>query len=484
MKQASDRQPSKLSFGDTLSLIFGIVVGVSIFSVPPSVFAGSGGTLAAIGIWLLGGLLALCGALCYGELAAMYPEFGAEYLYLSKGFGRRIGFVYAWMQMTVILTGSIGVMSFAFADYAGHAIPSIESFSGLLAAGAIAIPGAWQFLGLRTGKLAQNVLSFGKLLSLAVILVCGVMFVPSHVATSELPEATNSWMTPGLAFVFVLYAYGGWSDVAMVTPEVHDCRRTMPRALLFGLGGITVLYILLNIAYVRVLGYDGLIRSSAPAADVVSRTWGVSSGWIMSGMVMLSALGAINGMLFAGCRLLVAVGRDYPRFRSWTEWSRSQTPFLALVSLLGISLIMVLVVGTPSGRDGVDAVYRWCGLFTPDWEKYGRGFDTLVAATAPIFWGFFTLSGMAVIVLRMTRPELERPFHVPLYPVTPLIFIASSVYMLWSSLDYARQLTVLMLPFLVIGCLLAFILKYSPDGSDASPRIADLPAAESSDQNP
>jgi len=455
-----------LTFWDTVSLIFGIVVGVSIFSVPPRVFAGAGSTSTAVLIWIGGGVLAVCGALCYCELATAFPKFGAEYVYLSKAYGRRTGLLYAWMQMAVILTGSIGAMAFVFADYAAQLIPERRLPPGALAALAILVPGVFQFLGFHSGKTAQNVLSLAKVASLTGLLACGLFFPVNGQHSIDVSQSSpHSWVTGGLALVFVLYAYGGWSDAATVIPEVYDHRRTMPRALLFGLGGITLLYVLLNLAYVRTLGYEGVIRSDAPAADVVKATLGLHSSWIMSGMVMLSALGAINGMLFAGCRLLIAVGVDYPELRHWNTWSRGRAPLAALATILAISIALVLTVGTAPGRGLVDRVYQSIGLFAPDWASYGRGFDTLVAATAPIFWIFFALSGLSVMVLRRTRPDVERTFRVPLYPLVPLIFIASAGFMLWSSVMYARQLTVLVLPLIAAGVLATLFV--GPGAEDA-----------------
>lgn len=448
-------QAESLELRDTISLVVGIVVGVAIFKTPPNVFLLAGSPGAGLAIWGLGAVLALTGALCYAELSAAYPEFGAEYVFLSRAFGAPIGFLFAWMQTCTVITGSVGAMAFVFADYAAQLQSGLDGMNGLLAAGAIAGLTAVQLLGFRSGRGVQNLLTALKVCSLTALLVCGLLLAsPASVPApdGESSSRAGNW---GLALVFVLYAYGGWSDAATVTPEVRDCRRNMPRALLIALALIAGLYLAINLSFLRALGFHGLCVSPAPAADVIRRTLGPTSSSLMSLMIMISALGSIHGMMFAGCRLLAAVGRDYVLFGRWNSWTSRRVPVWSLLTISSIALFLTALVGTSLGRAGVDRAAALCHLPAPQWEEYGGGFEMLVAASAPIFWTFFLLSGLSLMILRIRDPLQPRPFRVPGYPVTPLIFCTTAGFMLWSSLQYAGKLTLLLLPVFLAGAALA-----------------------------
>lgn len=444
---------------DTASLLIGIVVGISIFKTPQLVFGNVPDAVSGLVLWGLGALFSLCGALCFSELATTYPEFGGEYQYLSQAYGRRTGFLFAWMQLCVILTGSIGAMAFVFADYASTLHDSLQPHLAWLAAGAVLGLALIQGCGFRSGTRMQNLLTGAKVFALCSILVIGIAFV-APVETQRAVEVTTSRQTDwGLALVFVLYAYGGWNDAAMVTPEVQDYRRNVPRAFLLGLGFVGLLYLLLNLAFLRVLGLDGVRASAVPAADLMQLVVGGWAAVLMSLIVMSSALGAIHGMLFVSCRLLAAVGEDYPLFRGWNRWNSQGVPVLALSSITAISLVLIVGVGTAWGRARTTDLTALLWLPRPDWDKYYGGFETLVAATAPVFWVFFLLSGLAVLVLRRTDPDRPRPFRVPWSPWPIVLFCSSAAYMLWRSLDYARELTLLSLPVLIVGILLSFTTR-------------------------
>jgi len=468
---STDSHRGTLGLWDVVSLTIGIVVGVSIFKVPGEVFLKAGSPQAGMLIWVAGALLALAGAMCYAELSAAYPQFGAEYVYLGRAYGRRIAFLFGWLQTMVILPASVGAMSFVFATYAGELSPVLKPHPGLLAAAAIGFLSVLQWMGFQVGRIAQNLLTTVKAISLLGVLICGLSLTPVE---SVLPvaESSPSWNGLGLALIFVLYAYGGWSDVAIVTPEVRNCRLNIPRGLVIGLMLITALYLLLNFSFLKGLGYTDVCRIPAPAAEVVRRALGPASSSIVSLIIMASALGAIHGMLFSGCRLLPAIGDDFPLFRKWTLWNQRQVPIYALLTLSTISLLMTIVVGTSTGQRQIDSIMVVMQLTPPRWEDFGGGFEVLVAASSSIFWGFFMLSGIALIILRFTDPDRSRPFRVPFYPVTPILFAGTSGYMLWSSCNFAGQLTVLLLPAIAAGIILAIAQKMtiSTDSACASSR--------------
>lgn len=443
-----------LGLGDAVSIIVGIVVGTAVFKTPMMIFSNVATAWGALGVWLLGGILSFNGALCYAELATTYPRSGGDYHYLTRAFGRWMGFLFGWAQLAVILTGSIAQIAYAFADYAVRlwgADPSSSPATLYLAGAAIVGLSALNVLGVLVGKSVQNVLSAVKVLGLVGVFIAAVSFQSSGsgawVSGAEVPDASF-----GLALVFVLYAYGGWNDTAFVAAEVRGQRRNLPLALFLGLGLITVAYLLVNWSYLWVLGLDGARASATPAADLMQRVVGARGSQLISGLVIISALGSMNGLILTGSRVYASLGADHVVFRHLAQWDeRRGAPVVALVVQGLIALLLVLAVGTALGRGTIDATLTAIGLYALPWEKYFGGFEALVAGTAPVFWGFFLLTGVALFVLRVRDPGRPRPFTTPLFPLPPLIFCGTCLYMLYSSLTYARGLSILGLLPLALG---------------------------------
>lgn len=439
----------RLTLWDTVSILVGIVVGTAIFRSSPIVFQNTATAWGALGIWLVGGCLCLCGALCYAELATTYPRNGGDYEYLSRAFGPWVGFLFGWAQLAAILTGSIGAMGYAFADYGSRVWNWPPPVLAWVAAGAITTLTVANMVGLVVGKSLQNLLTVAKILGLGSVILAGLFCDANHsLSTAGVPVQGPG---VGLAMVFVLYAFGGWSDAVFVAAEVRDPRRNLPRALLSGILAVTVLYLAVNFVYLRVLGLEAARAATAPAADVMQRALGEWGTRTISILVMISALGAINGMILSGSRIYSTVGEDYALF-AWLG-KRSQkagSPIVAMLLQGCVAVLLVFAVGTATGRQAVDVVLTGCGLPALPWDQYFGGFETLVAGTAPVFWLFFLLTGVSLFVLRRRHPERQRPFSVPWFPLPPVVFCLTCAYMLYSSLDYARLLSLIgIVPFFV-----------------------------------
>jgi amino acid transporter len=254
--------------------------------------------------------------------------------------------------------------------------------------------------------------------------------------------------------VFVLYAYGGWNDAAMVAAEVRNRRRNLPLALIGGVTAVAVIYLAVNGAYLATLGLDGLRTTRTPAVDALAVAIGPRSGQLVGALVMISALGAINGMIFAGSRVFAAFGADHRLFRWMGDDPRESKPWGAILAQSAVTLAMIFGVGTKRGRAMIDDVFEAVRLPAIPWERYYGGFDTLLAATAPVFWSLFLAVGIGLMVLRRKHPERERPFSVPLYPLPPVVFCATCGFMLWSSVEYARGLATLGAAPVVVGLAL------------------------------
>lgn len=439
---------AQLSLWDAVSLIVGIVVGSSIYRVSPLVFGNTSSPLAGLGIWLLGGVLSFLGALIYAELATTYPRCGGEYNYLSRAYGSWLGFLFAWSQLVIVQTASIGALAFVFADYARGLWNASEDVLPWIAGTAVVGLTGFNLLGLRAGARVQNGLTLLKLLGLAAMIVAGLVWGTAD--PWQIQESSASPPSWSFAFILVMYAYGGWSDAGFVAAEVRNVSQNVPRALLGGLSLITVIYLLINLAYLRGLGVDGLVQSERPAAAVLGLWLGPYGERVMSLLVMASALGGVNGLIFSTSRVHAMLGQDYRLFHALGGFSRRESPTVSLVAQCLITVLMLVSVGTESGQTLWNQILQSFGMEAIDWQYFGGGFNTLVAGSSPAFWLFFLLNAVGFLILRFTDRDRPRPFRVRFSPVISVIFAAVCGWMLYSSTTYAWKL----LPFASVPILL------------------------------
>jgi amino acid transporter len=400
-----------LSLSDGIVLICGMVIGAGIFKAPSIVAANTASGAWFIFAWVLGGIVSLCGALVYAELAARYPVTGGEYAFLSRGMGRGVAFVFAWSRMTVIQTGAIAAVSFVFGDYASEMLRLGDKSSAIYAALAVVALTALNVVGTRESKTLQKVMQYLLFAGLVFIALAG-LFAGTPAKPAAPGAGTGSF---GLAMIFVLLTYGGWNEAAYLSGEVRDPHRNMMRILVGGILTVTVLYILVNLGYLAALGLGGMKESKAVAADVMRVAVGEKGVVLVAIIVCLAALTTINAAIFTGARTTYALGQDFRFFRRLGAWRETgSTPANALLLQGAIALVLV----------GASSV-------TPD------GFTAMVAYTSPVFWTFFLLTAVTLFIFRSRSGEAPA-FRVPLYPVIPLAFCAACVYMLYSSVNYVR----------------------------------------------
>ncbi|WP_407351553.1 APC family permease [Luteimonas sp. R10] len=419
---------------EAFAITIGIVVGAGIFRTPSLVAGASGSEAVMLAAWAVGGLLSIVGALCYAELATAYPQAGGDYAYLRRAYGPRPAFLYAWARLAVIQTGSVAVLTFVIGDYLAQLFGLGDWASAPFAAAAVIVLTTLNWLGVRQGTRAQNWLTVIEIVGICLIVAAALLLAPADAA----PVATAGGDSAiGLVLVFVLLTYGGWNEAVYVTAEVRDARRWMPRVLTLSLIAITALYLLVNLAYLRVLGLAGMAESDAVAADAMRRLFGGHGAIFMSALVVAAALTSANATLITGARGVYAVGRDFPALAFIGRWdARSGSPRTAMLVQGGLALLLV----------GLGAIAR-------------DGFRTAVEYTAPVFWLFFLLVGVSLFVLRRRDPDLPRPFRVPLYPLLPLLFCATSGYLLYSSLAYTGIGALVGVGVLAAGGLLLLYLK-------------------------
>lgn len=424
-----------LSVADAVAIIVGIVIGSGIFKTPSLVAANTANEFWFMFAWLLGGIVSLIGALCYAELATTYPHAGGEYHFLHRSFGRDISFLFAWARATVIQTGSIAMLGFVFGDYASQLLPLGRHSPAIYAALATILLTTLNVMGVQQGKWTQNLLTAAKVLGLLIVFAVGIFkALPQETIAAPNQTSTGAF---GMAMIFVLLTYGGWNEAAYISAELKDVRRNMLKALMLGILAITVIYLLVNFAYLKGLGLAGMTKSEVVAADLLRNAFGEPGAKFISVLIAISALGAMNATIFTGARTNYAWGQDFRALRFlgfWHEQAGTPTNALLVQGLISLGLV---ALGA--------------------WTK--KGFSTMVDYTAPVFWFFFLLTGLSLFVLRTSDPQTPRPFSAPLYPLVPLLFCVFCVYMLQSSLSYTGVGALVGVAVLLVGIPVLMLVR-------------------------
>lgn len=433
-----------LTLLDAIAMIVGLIVGAGIFGTPSIVAGAVGNETTLFAVWIAGGIISIIGALCYAELATAYPSAGGEYHFLQRAFGKSLSFLYGWARMTVIVAGSIAIFAFLFGDYMSRIVNFGAYSSAIWAALVVVVLTIVNYLGIREGKMTQNIFTGLEVGGLVLIVVAGLLLAPAPAAVVEaVPGVRDPWYMGvgiGSAMVFVLFTYGGWNDAAYISAEVRDRNRNMVRAMLYAIGIVTVLYLLVNLAYLKGLGYHAMARSNAVAADLLKVVWGPFGEKLIAFVVAVAALTSVNGSMIVGARSNYALGRDWPMLGFLGRWDEaSGSPRVAILFQGAVALALV----------GFGAIQK-------------SGFKGLVEYSLPVFWGFFLLTGVALFVLRVKDPDAPRPFRVPGYPVVPAIFVAACAYLLYSSLAYHRTHALVGLGVLAVGAVLMVATRRKP----------------------
>jgi amino acid transporter len=416
-----------------LALCVGIVIGAGIFRAPAMVAGAATSEAMFLGTWALGGLLSILGALCYAELASAHPNAGGDFHFLELAFGRNLAFLYGWARLTVIQTGSLALLAYVFGDYLAALWPASTYASSVYAALLVIGLSGLNWLGIRQGAGTQFWLTCAEVLGLVAVILAGLFVAPEAVT---LPRAEREGSL-GLVLVFVLLTYGGWSEVAYISAELRNARRRMAPVMVTGLGLVTLLYVLVNWAYLRALGLDGVAGSQAVAADVMARAFGPAGAASISLIIAIAALTSANATVITGARTSYALGRAFPRLCWLGHWSVTRdTPGNAV--LLQGAIAVLLVAGATFGRDEFGAVVEY---------------------TAPVFWFFLLMVGVAVLVLRRRAPPPPGCFRVPFYPLVPSLFCATSAYLLYSSIAYTGVSALVGVVVLALGGLLLLLVR-------------------------
>ena len=381
------------------------MIGSGIFLVPGGVLRQAGGPAGpALLVWVVGGGLSLLGALAYGELGAMNPAAGGLYVYLRDAFGPLTAFLYGWTFFLVIATGSAATLAVASASYLQQFVSLGPIGQKLAAVGLLAIVAAINVRSTRGSADVQNwstAIKVGALLIMSLVLVVSPRVAP--------PDPLPFWpasFTPallsgmGLGMIGVLWAYEGWQYVTFSAGEAIDPQRTFPRAIVIGTASLIGIYLFANVGYLAALGTVGVEHSDRVAAEAVGAIVGPAAAKLIAAVILVSIFSATNGLTISAPRVYYAMAMDGLFFRRLAEvHPRFGTPAVSIIA--GTAWAMVLAA---SGT-----------------------FEQLLTYVVFVGWIFYALGAACVFVLRRTRPDAERPFRVPGYPFTPLLFIAAAV---------------------------------------------------------
>ncbi len=409
----------RLGLFDAAMVVMGGIIGGGIFLNPSIVaqrIATANGVLVT---WVIGGAIGLAGALCFAELGGRRPFAGGGYVYLREAFGPLPAFLYGWTFLFVINAGGIAAIAVTFARYATDLARLPSGWVSPLAVAAIVVFTVVNYIGVETGAAVQNVFTVLKLAALALLIMAGFTAAsPSPAMTAAgVPEAaTISIRGLGVALLPVLFAYGGWAHANNVGGELQHGDRTLPRAIMLGMSGVILVYVLANAAYLHVLGAAGLARSAAPASDVLRRTLGPIGSTLISLGIIASTLGFVGVCIMTAPRILHAMAADglflpsvaalHPRFH---------TPHIGLVIQGAWAAVLTL-----SGTYGQLLDYTVFG----DWIFFG-----LIAAT--LFW---YRSGDKRGAPPRADGDRPRGYRSPFYPVLPGLFVCTCAYVVVSSI--------------------------------------------------
>lgn len=405
-----ERLPRTVGFLPAVMVLVGITIGSGIFRVPASVAAGLGAPGPVLLAWVLGGVLALFGALTLAELAALYPRSGGVFAYIEEGFGPLPAFLFGWSQLAVIRAAALGGISTIFAEYLGYFIPLSPGAVHRIAALLILFAGILNYVGVRKASMITNIATAVKYGAL-VLLVILAFSAPTGSTANFSPAWPGALSLSALAtaMVSVMWAYDGWADLSFMSGEIKDPARTLPRALITGTLAIVAIYLLVNLAYLYLVPVPEMAESRLIASTAAERIpiLGRAGAGIIAAVVMISTFSSVNATMMSSPRIFFgmadrglffpAIARVSPRFKS---------PSTAIFLATGLGVVYVLF----------------------------NDFQQLADKFILGIWPFYILAVLAVFVIRKRAPDLPRPYRVLGYPVVPVVFLLASVGMVANAL--------------------------------------------------
>ena len=395
--------PRKLGLLDSLAIVIGVVIGAGIFVVPNLVARELKSPLAILSVWVFAGVISFFGALACAELGTAFPATGGQYVFLRETYGPLVGFLCGWTMFVVARTAQVAWLAVTLALYVSYLVPLSVTASKLLGVAAIALFTGVNYWGVTAGAFVQKIFTMAKVVGLLLIIGCALLWKGPVAPASPSMSGGFSLSGFGVALIACVLACDGWVQLSFVAGEIRNPQRNVLLALALGSAGCTAIYVLANVAYLRVLSIPEIAASDHVGAAVAERVLGSAGGKLVSLIVLTSIVGTLNGCFLTSPRVYFAQARDRLFFRRFaTVDPRHETPSFAIVAQ-GLWAVALLVSGS---------------------------YESLVDYSMFALWLSYGAMVAGVMVLRVKRPDLSRPYRMWGYPVTPVLFLAITAWFL------------------------------------------------------
>jgi APA family basic amino acid/polyamine antiporter len=400
-----------LSLFDMTMIAIGSSIGSGIFLTPALIARAIPSAGWILGVWLVGGAMTLCGALTFAELGGMMPRAGGVYVFLSEAYGGLTGFLYGWAYFLVVNTGGLAALAVAFSTYFGYFVHLSPAGTTMVAITGIVVVTVINVLGVKAGGIFSDLFTVLKLLGIGLLIVVGFGWGSLHTTnflSSTGVPASGFGAALTLAFVSVLWSYGGWQHATYTSAEAKNPSRTVPVSLILGAVVVTLVYVLANLAYMFLLSPAQIASSPHIAADAVGLVLGPVGGTLIAFTIFISTFGTTGIYTLTAPRIYFAMASDGAFFKRVAEiHPKYQTPMFAILLQSVWVIILILLWGT---------------------------FESLISYVVFTDWIFFALTGASIFVFRKKLPSAERPYRTLGYPLTPLFFTATATWFVLNTL--------------------------------------------------
>ena len=405
----------------------GSSIGSGVFRTPSEIAGYLPTTGWMLGVWVVGGFVALCGALTFAEISSSFQKAGGFYVFLKEAFGDLPAFLYGWSMLLVINTGSLAALSLVFTSYLNELIPISESSQLIVAVLTITLLTIMNVLGVKWGSFFASVFTSAKLIGIAIVVLIGFLMATQDFSLFDFAWTTNSYQLPlvssfGLALIGVSFSYGGYQHATFIAAEVKDADRVVPRAMLLGIGIVCLAYVTINVAYLKLLPIEKIAASTGVASEAISTVWGLGAKFI-SFLIVLSVLGTIGIYILTAPRIYFAMAEDGLFFKQFAQiHPRFQTPFWAIIFQSFWTILLLI---------------------------FWKTFSNLITYVVFVDTAFFFLTAATIFTFR--KRKLSRNYSTLAYPITPLIFMAMSAFVVVNTLIEKPEQAIAGLVFLALG---------------------------------
>jgi basic amino acid/polyamine antiporter, APA family len=433
----SDKLKKEITLYGLTMIAIGSSIGSGIFKTPTEIAGYLPNEGLMLAVWVVGGIIALCGALTFAEISALFPKAGGFYVFLKEAFGELPAFLYGWLMLLVINTGSLAALSLVFASYLNVLIPLSEAMQLIIAISAIIALTVMNIMGVRLGEIFASIFTSAKLLGIFIVVLIGFLLGSRDTHIMDVQWLGNtqnlSFISAfGLALIGVTFSYGGYQHATFVAAEVKDAQRVLPKAMLMGISIVCLAYVTINIAYLRLLPIQNIMVSGGVAAEAVSTVWAFGSKFIAL-LIVLSVLGTIGIYILTAPRIYFAMAEDGIFFKKFAETHETyKTPMWSIIFQSAWAIVLLV---------------------------FWKTFSNLITYVVFVDTFFFFLTAATVYVFRKKLKDTPRTYKTWGYPVTPAIFMAMSLYIVINTLIEKPKESAAGLVILSIGIVAYYIFK-------------------------